>query len=247
MTLTIYSGGFNVSKLLSKKPKVSVVVATKNSEEYLSQCLTSIQSQTLRPLEVIVVDANSADRTAEIVREYSLARLEVQRGSGLPNAWNQGLSVASGDFIAMIDSDDYWEPEFLRSCVHALVENPKSLVALAKVKFLVTNGVTPQRMRPQLVNAELIGHMPGSTVFRRELLQEVGHFPEEFVIASDIAWFANIKSQGIESIEVPFVGLYKRMHGKNFSLNPDYACQYQAEILTIARRKLASVERDNLG
>jgi glycosyltransferase involved in cell wall biosynthesis len=217
---------------------VSVVIATKNSGDFLRECLESIDSQSLVPSEVFVIDAGSTDATRQIASDFTWAQVQQQVGKGLPNAWNQGLKIVAGEFIAMIDSDDYWVPEFLDRCVGSLTEQPAASLALAKVKFFTPQGSSTENLRPELNGLETIGNMPGATVFRRSLLDQIGFFPEEFIIASDIEWFARIRESNIVSVELPFLGLHKRMHDKNFSLDPTFKDIYQKEILQIARRRI---------
>jgi glycosyltransferase involved in cell wall biosynthesis len=195
-------------------------------------------NQTLIPDQVLVIDADSQDQTREIAGRFTNVIVQSQFGQGLPNAWNQGLRAATGNFIAMIDSDDFWDPAFLERSTSLLSESPEALLALARVKYFVPHGVAPKGLRPELVDAERVGLMPGSTVCRRELFDLVGFFPENFIIASDIEWFAKIRELGIESVEVPLVGLNKRMSGQNFSLDPAYSDRYHSEIVEIARRRI---------
>lgn len=106
---------------------VSVVVPAFNVGPYLSRCLDSLLAQSHRPLEIIVVDDGSRDDTAAIMRDYEQRHPQVHTVSqlhrGLGPARNAGLSIAQGDFISMVDADDWVEPHFishlLRTAQHA--------------------------------------------------------------------------------------------------------------------------------
>lgn len=222
---------------------LTVVIATKNSEQYFDQCLESVTSQTVQPREIIVIDAHSTDRTEEIARSHSNVRFQKQSGQGLANAWNQGLQLVSSEFTAMIDSDDFWDKGFLGNCVQALAENPEALLAVSYSKFLIEAGHLPRGFRPELIGVEDIGWMPGSTVFRTQIFDVVGYFPEDLVIATDIEWFSRIRQLDVPHVKVPKPGLYKRMHGENFSLDPEYSDQYRSEILKVARNNIKGSSR----
>lgn len=94
-------------------PKVSVIVPIYNVEEYLENCLCSIINQTLKEIEIILVDDGSPDRCPEICDNYALkdSRIKVihKKNAGLGYARNSGLNIAQGEFIAFVDSDDFVE------------------------------------------------------------------------------------------------------------------------------------------
>ena len=94
-------------------PLVSVIVAVHNVGGYLSQCLDSLVNQTLRNIEIIVVDDASQDGSATILREYTaryphLVRVVIcEENKGLASARNMGMGLARGEYIAFTDGDDW--------------------------------------------------------------------------------------------------------------------------------------------
>lgn len=95
-------------------PKVSVIVPVYNVKEYLRQCLDSVVSQTLKDVEIILVNDGSTDGSDKICIEYAKKdnRIKVvnQQNAGLAAARQAGLDVAQGEYIGFVDSDDYLEP-----------------------------------------------------------------------------------------------------------------------------------------
>lgn len=88
------------------QPKsLSIIIPAYNEEAGIKACLDAIAAQTIRPDEVIVVDNNSTDATAELVREYGFVRLIRERRQGLYYARNAGMDAARGDILARIDAD----------------------------------------------------------------------------------------------------------------------------------------------
>lgn len=88
---------------------VSVVIAAYNAAEWLGQAVMSALNQTCKPLEVVVVDDGSEDNTAEIACVFGEnVRLIQQENAGAGAARNAGIRAAKGDFVAFLDSDDYW-------------------------------------------------------------------------------------------------------------------------------------------
>lgn len=93
---------------------VSVVVPTYNRADLLRLTLRSILTQTLAPLEIIVVDDGSTDNTADVCAEFAGSiRYIRQTNQRLPAARNAGIRAAQGDWIALCDSDDLWRPHKL--------------------------------------------------------------------------------------------------------------------------------------
>lgn len=90
---------------------ISVIVPIYNVEEYLDDCLQSLERQTFQDIEVILVNDGSTDRSAEIARSYAGKhenyRVVERANGGLSAARNSGLDVATGEYVYFLDSDDY--------------------------------------------------------------------------------------------------------------------------------------------
>ena len=95
-------------------PKVSVIVPVYNTEEYLCQCLDSILSQSLKEIEIICIDDGSSDSSLKILRKYQQKdrriRIITQNNLGSGPSRNKGIAISTGEFIAFMDSDD-WYPD----------------------------------------------------------------------------------------------------------------------------------------
>jgi glycosyltransferase involved in cell wall biosynthesis len=109
------------------KPLVSVVIAAWNAAEYLSQTLATALSQTWPNLEVILVDDGSTDNTAQAIDPF-LSRIRYERRGhhGLAVARNEGIRLANGDYIALLDADDLWHPEKIAIQVSIAERHPQS-------------------------------------------------------------------------------------------------------------------------
>lgn len=93
------------------KPKVSIIVPVYNVEKYLERCMDSLLNQTLKEIEIILVDDGSPDNCPIMCDKYATmdnrVRVVHKTNAGLGFARNTGLSIASGDYIAFVDSDDF--------------------------------------------------------------------------------------------------------------------------------------------
>lgn len=97
---------------------ISILMAAYNSAETIEQAITSVIYQTFSAFELIVIDDCSTDRTVEIVKELRekdqrIILLQQEKNGGVSAARKRGLETARGEWIAIIDSDDQWEPEKL--------------------------------------------------------------------------------------------------------------------------------------
>lgn len=103
-------------------PLISVVVPICNAQEYLPECLDSLIRQTYRNLEIILIDDGSVDGSGKIAADYANldSRIVVfhQKNRGVGYSRNKGLSVARGEYVAFIDSDDFVSLDFFANLIH---------------------------------------------------------------------------------------------------------------------------------
>ncbi|MHB1484303.1 MAG: glycosyltransferase [Saccharofermentanales bacterium] len=113
-------------------PLVSIVVPVYMVEKYLERCLDSIVAQTYRPIEVILVNDGSSDGSGEIIRRYENTWPFIhsiwQENRGVSVARNAGISIATGIYLALVDSDDYIEHDFISSMVAIALEKNAEVV-----------------------------------------------------------------------------------------------------------------------
>jgi GT2 family glycosyltransferase len=122
------------------RPRVSVVMANFNGGKYLLDAIQSVQEQTEGDLEIIVSDDASADDSAEIVASLQASdpRIRLLRGDrnrGPAAARNRAIDVATGDWIAIVDSDDLMHPERLATLLAAATRDGADLVADNALEF----------------------------------------------------------------------------------------------------------------
>lgn len=119
--------------------KISVIVPVYNMEEYLDQCMESILSQTMTDFECLLIDDDSTDRSLEMCNQYAKMDPRVKvvhnQHSGLGETRNVGLSHASGEYIAFIDSDDIIDIFMLQKMYEELESNGADIVECGFEKF----------------------------------------------------------------------------------------------------------------
>lgn len=100
---------------MMSKAAISVVIPAYNEAAFIGQCLESLSQQSLKPLEIIVVDNNSIDQTAQIAARYPLVRVIKESQQGIVYARNAGFNAARGQIIARCDADTILPPNWLLS------------------------------------------------------------------------------------------------------------------------------------
>lgn len=122
---------------MSKQPKVSVVMPTRNADAYLREAIDSILNQTLTDFEFLIIDDNSEDKTREIIESYSDKRIRLIDGpcKGISAALNVGLKEAKGKYIARMDADDISLPTRFEEQVRFMDEHDNVGICAVKAEF----------------------------------------------------------------------------------------------------------------
>ena len=177
-------------------PKLSVIVPAFNHEAYIVAALHSVLAQTLGDLELIVIDDASRDGTwdaIQSIRDPRLRALRHEHNQGAHATLNEGLGLARGDYLAILNSDDAFHPERLERMVSALGNTPR--LAFSDVAFIDGDGQPApdhERARDYAAASTLCAAQPPASwlltanlaittsnfVFPRALLRQVGDFSD---------------------------------------------------------------------
>lgn len=164
-------------------PKVSVIVPVYNVEEYLERCLDSLVNQTLKDIEIIIVNDGSTDGSKEKIQKYintykNIVYLEKKNG-GLSRARNYGIPYAKGEYIGFVDSDDYVELTMYEKMYNKAIEE-----------------------KSDMVECDFIWEYPNK---KREDIGKVYSSKKEAIIeARVVAWNKIIKKDIIEKTKITF-------------------------------------------
>ena len=181
-----------------KNPLVSVVIPTYNHAHYLGMALQSVIDQTYRNLEVIVVDNHSTDETDMVMvgfDDHRIKHLKVHNGGVIAKSRNAGVDAASGEWIAFLDSDDWWDLDKVEVSLACRDKNCDIIYHDLRVVKNRTHSVVKGVMRSRQLKRNITTNLlvkgnalyTSSVMVRRELYQSVGGMCEdpELVAAED--------------------------------------------------------------
>lgn len=183
-------------------PLISVIIPLYNKEREIGDTLRSVLAQTLQPTEIIVVNDGSTDRSAEIVREIAspLVKLITQPNAGECAARNRAIAETTGEYIALLDADDVWKPDFLEEIAAMIAEFPNCGVYATAFDIVGHDGVFPARTPSKRgVVADFFGDsahqyiaIPSASAIPRKVFDHVGGFPEGMKIGGDMYMWIKI-------------------------------------------------------
>ncbi len=226
---------------MSSAPAVSVVIPVRNNERFLGAAIESVLGGDYDDLEIIVVDNDSDDASAEVARRYPV-RYVHQPDQGQAGGRNRGIGMARGELIAFLDSDDEWTPDKLSRQVGHLEANPQLDFVLAHMRAFLEPGVPrPAWMPPEWLTEGERGALPGTLVARRGAFDRAGMFDPDYEVTSDTDWFVRAADAGLRHDVLPDVLLLYRFHGGNASYRRD---ELKQDLLRTMRASVARKRAD---
>jgi glycosyltransferase involved in cell wall biosynthesis len=210
-------------------PKVTVIVASYNNSKFLPVCLDSLWQQTYADFEVLVVDDCSTDNSYEICQNYSrrdhrFRIIGLDKNHGITHVRSIGLKKASGEYLAVLDSDDVASPNRLANQVKWLDSHPDTVMIAGYYGVVDSDGkiikhckkvpVDDTSIRWWLTFGNCLIH--STVMYRREVALVCGGHDTSFVHGEDIELYSKLLTHGkIEAISE--VVSYWRSHKKSYS------------------------------
>jgi glycosyltransferase involved in cell wall biosynthesis len=212
------------------KPTVSVVIPTYNRAQFVTKAIDSVLSQTFTDYEIIVVDDGSTDNTKETLKQYrDKIKYIYQENSGVSTARNTGIKNSTGPWLAFLDSDDKWLPEYLSTQMEQAGQFPEICMQTTDCHKAVWEGNERTYFEMNHTMAEFRGtdyllfvapfrfivtHGPwqvGSTIFRRDAITKAGLFDTSLNLNEDFDLMARVALQGsFGIIRKMLVVMYRR-------------------------------------
>jgi len=210
-------------------PLVSVIIPTYNNAHFIGRALQSVVDQTYENWEVIVVDNHSIDNTDEVISSFNNARikvLKIHNNGIIASSRNKGIRSAKGEWIAFLDSDDWWSANKINIILDyvdksdVFVAHPLKKIYNNKIKKINENDSTtclPRSYKDLVVKGNSIS--TSSVMVKASVLNEIGLFNEskEYVASEDYDLWLRISYSGIRVRCVNQQLGYYRIHDNNYS------------------------------
>lgn len=200
---------------------VTVIVCVYNGERHLAGAIDNIRQQTYQPVEIILVDDGSTDKTTEIADRYKdFIRYEFRSHMGLSAARNTGLGLASGEIITFLDVDDRWTLNWLSVLTEELCKHPNVDIAQGlthEVRLL--SGPDGDEIM-ETISGPNYAVLMGSAIYRRRVFDVVGLFNENLLFNDDTDWFIRAWDENIVKLRVGEAIHFYRKHDGNMTNVP---------------------------
>jgi hypothetical protein len=217
-------------------PKVSVIVDTYNHARFIARAIDSVLEQTLdrRDLEIIIIDDGSDDGTDEIIRRrYKDAVAYIyQPNSGQASAFNTGFQAARGEYIALLDADDYWDQDKLKIVLDAFARFKADVVAHNLT--IVGSNAAERVFFPYRSAGWLPGQLAPTSgmVFTRSVAGRLNPIPLVFTTSADLFMMCLIELAGWNVLfNCAPLGSY-RLHDTNLYSGKATAAKVERQLAT---------------
>lgn len=205
-------------------PRVTVVTPSYNQGRFLEETMRSVLLQNYPNLEYIVIDGGSTDESVEIIKKYGpwLAHWESQRDEGQADAINKGFRLATGEYLAWLNSDDCYEPGFLAGMVRLFRERPAVDLIYRDVNQGASRAAASPRLGEPIAFAEMLRTLnvpipQMAAMWRRSLVDRIGLLDPKWRVVLDREFFLRVGLHGTMEY-VPGAAGFFRHHADSKSI-----------------------------
>lgn len=205
-------------------PKVSVIIPAYNSEKFISETLDCLVAQTLKDIEVLVVDDGSTDSTGEIINSYSekypFIKYIYEENAGVSAARNKAIPLATGEYTVFLDADDVYLPESLEGFYNAGKESDADLV-IGRLKSFGAGVSAYNEYADKLSNKKEIAtydfdllwnFLVGNKCYKTKVLQESGVVFPPLTYSEEGVFFTSFVYTGAKIVGTPNSTMCYRRH-----------------------------------
>ena len=193
--------------------KISVIIPTYNREDFILDAIKSVQNQTYKPDQIIVVDDGSTDNTKKIVQNIDGVEYIYQNNQGVSSARNKGIEYSRYRWIAFLDSDDIWYPTKLEKQIDFHIKNKDILFSHTQEVWKRGDKIIKQKKsfkKPsgncflQNISTCIIG--PSTVMINKDIFDDVGYFDESLEVCEDYdIWLRVLRKYSLGLIDEPLI------------------------------------------
>jgi glycosyltransferase involved in cell wall biosynthesis len=194
-----------------EQPLLSIITVVLNGEKYIEQCINSVLEQDYNNIEYIIIDGGSTDKTIEIIKKYKISRWTSEKDLGISDAFNKGISLAKGDIIGFINSDDWLELGIIAKIVSQF---SNAEIVYGKLRQFNKNlSYIVDADHHGLENKMSLNHP--SVFVKTSVYKKYGGFDLDYKVAMDYEFLLRCYKNGVTFEYVPLVIANLRMDGRS--------------------------------
>lgn len=186
-------------------PLITIVTIVYNGEKYLQECIDSIQNQTYKHIEYIVIDGGSNDRTLEIIKsnEKVIDSWISESDNGISDAFNKGINRANGEIIGILNCDDLYNEFTIQELANSYLKNDRSEgVYYGDIRYFGDD--QSYELVPRIKNIwKYMSIYHPATFVCKSVYQNFGVFSEDFKYAMDVELLHRFLHKGVPFIYIP--------------------------------------------
>ncbi len=177
--------------------KISIITPTLNQGIFIEDTIRSVMEQNYSNYEHIVIDGGSTDNTISILKKYPHLKWISEKDSGQSNAINKGFKLATGDIVAWLNSDDYYEKNIFGEVAKYFSNNPDCMILYGDITFIDENKCTLFEVIGDRIDFEKLVNNPDivcqpSFFWKREMIIKYGGVDENLRLVMDLDLFLRI-------------------------------------------------------
>lgn len=186
---------------------ISIVTCSYNSEKTIERTIKSIISQDFNNYEYLIIDGKSSDKTLEIVKQYEPAfkgkmRYISEKDHGIYDAMNKGIKLSKGDYVWLVNSDDYLAPGALQNVADRITMKQSDIIC-GQIEYFSENSDNKRIFKYTPEESEIeyrkkrMGIVHPATIVARQIYDKYGLYDSRFYISADMDWFLRIKENNV--------------------------------------------------
>jgi glycosyltransferase involved in cell wall biosynthesis len=220
-----------------KMPFISVLIPAYNNGQFIKEAIDSVLAQEYDNLEIIVVDDGSTDNTQEIVMAYQNTSIQYfhKENSGIASTRNYCLAKARGEYIAWLDSDDFWLPGKLIAQIKYFEEHPDCQIVFTKYRHFEDN----ENQERTFYDDPKILFWLTSALIKKEVFAKCGGFVENLIIYEDSEMIIRFAISRIDMKHIVNNVYYmRRLHINNTTRTNKGEAMYEHYVLMNLRKNI---------
>lgn len=237
---------------MNNYPLISLIIACYNAKQTLGKCLNSVIQQSYNNLEIIIIDDGSTDETSKIYEDFQSKdeRIKIfkQDNSGVSKARNNGIKVATGEYICFVDSDDWVESDYCSELYHSLV-NENADISIVEASYEDENGnivfnkpiseekiIDGKRALALLLEDNVIQSHPWGKLYKISFFKNI-NFPENLKCFEDYSTLFKIFDKALKVVKSNRKLYHYIQHDDSLShnLSPETAYHFYLSIMEVFR------------